>query len=230
MKLSSVLGPADPVLTQIWDRPVCVVHWTFAVAVPALWWTAENNEMGWHFRIGILVLMALVFRILWGFFGGSTARFVGFVVAPARAIAYLRGEEMHSGLGHNPAGGYSVLALLTLLVMQVGLGVFAGDPDDGATGPLNSLVSVVTADRATQLHETVFYILLSFIALHLIAIGYHRLVRGEKLVEAMISGKRSLTSPAGPAFISAPRARVIACATVSILFGWWIWSGAVPLG
>ena len=56
---------------------------------------------------GYAMLVAIVFRVLWGFFGGSTARFAQFV-APWKALTYLPSLLRIPGtkyLGHNPAGG-----------------------------------------------------------------------------------------------------------------------------
>ncbi len=72
--------------------------------------------------------------------------------------------------------GWSVLAMLGLMALQVTLGFFAGDPDDGTTGPLNHLVSSSTASRMTELHGIVFYLILAMIVLHLGAIIYYRVV------------------------------------------------------
>jgi cytochrome b len=85
-------------------------------------------------------------------------------------------------------GGWSVLALLGLLVVQVGLGLFAVDPDGVNAGPLDRLVSFETGRKITHLHGLVFNILLAFIALHVIAVLFYLLYKRENLIAAMFRG------------------------------------------
>ena len=208
---------------KVWDLPVRICHWLFALILPAMWWTAENGEMGWHIRLGLLLLVVLVFRVLWGFAGSSTARFASFVRGPARVIAHLRGNSDKTVLGHNPAGGWSVIAMLLAMIAQVSFGLFAGDPYDGATGPLNSMVRTMTADSLTDLHETFFYVVLALVVLHLLAIAWYVGLKRDNIVRPMITGSRVLpetTEGTG----SAPAWRVIACLLPALALAWWIWS------
>ena len=74
------------------------------------WWSVHNHHTDWHIWSGCAILTLLIFRILWGFVGSSTARFSSFVRGPRTIAAYLRGSW--SGIGHNPLGALSVLALV----------------------------------------------------------------------------------------------------------------------
>jgi cytochrome b len=112
----------------------------------------------------------LIFRILWGFVGSSTARFGNFVRGPRGIADYWRGGWR--GIGHNPLGALSVLALLLVTAVQVGLGLVSQDEDGIIMGPLAPLVSSDTSDKARDIHELWFYVLLAFIALHLLANDY----------------------------------------------------------
>ncbi|MGX7953118.1 cytochrome b/b6 domain-containing protein [Tsuneonella sp. HG249] len=212
----------------MWDLPVRAVHWSLVLALPALWWTGENHEMDWHMRIGLVVLALVVFRILWGFAGSSTARFGNFVRGPGQVLAYLKGKTRHSGVGHNPVGGYSALLLLGLLALQVALGLFSGDEDDGVTGPLNQRVSYAAGDFATEAHEVLFYAVLAAVAVHIAAILFYLFVKRNNLVSPMLTGRsKALVSEAGLTTVAGWRAA--ACAVIALTFAWWIWSGA-PLG
>lgn len=214
----------------IWDLAVRICHWSFVLLIPAMWWTAENHEMGWHMRLGIVLLALLVFRVLWGFFGSSTARFSRFVRGPGAVIAYFRNlSQPHEPvIGHNPAGGWSVMALLGAMILQVVLGLFSGDPFDGATGPLNELVGVTAADTMTELHETFFNVLIALVALHVAAIAFYLVVKRDNLVRPMVTGKRSV--PAGlEGYAPVPAWRGAVCALIALGMAWWIWIGAPPL-
>jgi cytochrome b len=137
-----------------------------------------------------VLLGLLVFRVLWGFLGPETARFAQFVKGPKAVLAYLRGDRgAGPSIGHSPLGGWSTLVLLGTMLLQVSLGLFAGDPFDGTTGPLNKLVGVRLADTITELHETVFWVIAGLVALHLAAICYYA-ARGDDLLSPMVGGNR----------------------------------------
>ncbi|KPH60283.1 MULTISPECIES: cytochrome b/b6 domain-containing protein [Novosphingobium] len=222
--MSSHKGAAT-VRTPLWDWPVRIIHWSFALLIPALWWTAENGEMGWHTSIGTILMQLVVIRVLWGFVGSSTARFSSFVRGPGAVLRHLRSQNDTPTAGHNPAGGWSVVVLLGLMALQIALGLFAGDPDDGTTGPLNHLVSSTAASRVTDLHETVFYLILAMIVLHLAAIVYYRVIKRDNLIAPMITGARAM--PAGTTgMVKAPVWRLIACIVAAWLTGWVVWVGA----
>ncbi|MEL6876529.1 MAG: cytochrome b/b6 domain-containing protein [Pseudomonadota bacterium] len=210
----------------IWDWPVRLTHWGFALLIPAMWWTAENGEMGWHMRLGLVLLALVLFRIFWGFVGSDTARFANFVRSPMAALADLLGRRKQgvNAIGHSPSGAWSVVFLLTAMLAQVGLGLFAGDPYDGATGPLNSLVGVMTADTLTEWHETFFWVLVGLIALHLIAVLLYQTIGGQKLVGPMITGSRASDAPiSGNKGGSAVRA--FACLLLAVAIAGLIGSG-----
>lgn len=212
---------------RVWDLPVRICHWGFAVLIPAMWWTAENSEMGWHKRLGIMLLALLAFRIMWGFFGSSTARFSQFLKGPAAVISYLRGRTYRE-IGHNPAGGWSAFALLLVLSVQVVSGLFSGDIYDGATGPLNEHVRIGTAGQLTDLHESLFNVVLALTALHLAAIAFYALFKKDNLVPPMLSGAKQ--GPAGMAgMVAAPAWRAALAALLSGALAYWVWLGGPGL-
>ncbi|MFM7348673.1 MAG: cytochrome b/b6 domain-containing protein [Erythrobacter sp.] len=176
---------------SVWDPLLRLTHWSFPLLIPALWWTAENHRYALHKRIGLVLLGLLLFRFLWGFLGPETARFSQFVKGPVAVLGYLRGKagEGVAAIGHSPLGGWSTLVLLGVMLVQAGLGLFAGDPFDGTTGPLNALVGFELADTITELHETGFWVIVGLVALHLAAITFYA-VRGDDLLSPMVGGAR----------------------------------------
>src|SRR5690349_24353754 len=104
---------------RVWDLPTRLVHWLLVLLVPFSWWTAESGRLEWHRWSGYGLLGLVLFRVYWGFFGSSTARFSRFVRGPRAIVAYLRGR-LPASVGHNPLGALSVLALLGLLIAQIG--------------------------------------------------------------------------------------------------------------
>ena len=212
-----------------------ICHWSFAVLLPVMWWTAENSEMRWHMRAGTAMLALVMFRLLWGFFGSSTARFGSFVTGPLAVISYLRNiwDRHDATFGHNPAGGWSVVALLALLGTQACLGLFSGDPYDGATGPLNDLVGVMVAGQFTDWHELLFNVILGFAALHIAAVTFYMMGLGDNLIGAMITGRRPApkVSPSAmvPVMAQVPAWRAMACAGVAVAAALWVYYGAPGL-
>lgn len=215
---------------KLWDLPVRVVHWSFVALMPALWWTAEHDQMAWHKRLGYLALGLILFRIYWGFFGSSTARFAGFVKGPKAVFAYVRTLFAKGGepvVGHNPMGGWSVVILLLLILSEVKLGLFSVDVDGIESGPLASFVSFDLGRLAAHLHHTVFNLLLAFIALHILAVVFYLVAKRENLIRPMLSGWRDMAASATPPTF-APVWRLVVGVGLAIGLAWWI-SAGLPL-
>jgi cytochrome b len=179
---------------RIWDAPTRLVHWLLVALVAFSWWTAENGRMDWHRYSGYAVLGVLVFRIYWGIVGSDTARFANFVKGPRAVAQYFRDKS--SIVGHNPLGALSVIALLVLLVTQVGLGLFAVDVDGLESGPLSHLVSFDEGREYAKSHELVFNILLALIALHIAAVLFYLIAKRDNLIAPMITGAKNWAAQA----------------------------------
>ena len=192
-------APVAPgaVRVRVWDLPTRVTHWTLVVVIGVLWWTAETGRMEWHRWAGYTMLALLLFRLYWGFFGSSTAKFSGFVRGPRAIGQYFKGNWSPAA-GHNPLGALSVLALLGLLLLQVGLGLFAVDVDGIESGPLSLYVSFETGRAAAEWHEIVFTALQVLVALHIVVVFYYLLGKRQNLVGAMFSGKRRFENAVAP--------------------------------
>lgn len=183
--------------TRVWDLPTRVVHWLFVIGLGVSWWTAETGRMEWHRWSGYTLLALVLFRLYWGFVGGSTARFGNFVRGPRAILAYLRGASRDS-IGHNPLGALSVLALLGLLLLQIVLGLFAVDVDGIESGPLSLYVSFETGRVCAEWHDVVFNVLLALVALHVVAVLYYLLFKRRNLIGAMLTGKRVFDGDVAP--------------------------------
>lgn len=190
---------------RIWDLPIRLFHWALVLLVPALWATHHYEQMDLHILLGEITLGLLLWRLLWGLFGSSTARFASFVRGPGAVLRYLRGGG--KGLGHNPLGGWSVLLMLLALTVQTGLGLFASDEDGIFFGPLAS-TDLETAHTIAERHETFFWILVAIIALHVLAILWYRFARRDDLVTPMLTGRGAAVEGAG-ALVPAPLWRLL---------------------
>jgi cytochrome b len=211
----------------VWDLPIRLYHWLLAALIPFSWWAVKNHHTDWHIWSGIAILTLLIFRLLWGLFGSSTARFSNFVRGPRAVLAYLRDETSWRSAGHTPLGALSVVAMLLAIAIQVGLGLIATDPDGLYEGPLAQLVSLHMSETARDLHEVNFYVIAGLIALHVAAIVYYRLVRGQKLTGAMITGRAALD----PDVTQMRRAKwwaTLLCLAAAFAVSRWVVAGAPP--
>lgn len=187
---------------RVWDLPTRLFHWSLAAALAGLAVTgyAGGAWMDWHARLGTLVLVLLLFRVVWGCIGGRWSRFASFVPTPARLKAYLQGRPtLQDEAGHSPLGALSVLAMLLVVFAQVATGLVSDD-GGGFIGPLNDRVSSAAALAATALHKQVGqWLLLGLVLLHVAAIGWYRIARQRKLVRAMVDGDKLLPYRVPPA-------------------------------
>ena len=198
---------------RIWDRPTRLFHWLLVVLIPLQWWTAEEEMIEIHMILGRVMLGLILFRLFWGLIGGSTARFAGFVRGPGAVISYLRGRLPHA-VGHNPLGALSAVALLLLLAVQVGLGLFATDEDGLYSGPLAHLVGEEASETLTERHEDMFDVLLAVIGIHVAAIVYYTWFRRQDLVGPMVTGSGEAPEGAEPMRV-APAWRFAVAATLA---------------
>jgi cytochrome b len=184
---------------RVWDLPTRVFHWALAACIVGLLATAwaPGAWVEWHARLGYAVLALLAFRLVWGFIGGRWSRFAAFFYAPGSVLAYLRGRPHPDHLvGHNPLGAASVFAMLLVLLAQVGTGLVSDD-EIAFTGPLNRFVSSSSGLAATWYHKAVGqWLLLALVVLHVAAILYYLLRKGDNLVRPMIRGDKVVASAA----------------------------------
>ena len=180
---------------RVWDLPTRLFHWALAACVVGLVITANigGNWMNWHFRFGYSVLTLLLFRMVWGVVGGHWSRFRSFVYTPATLMAYLRGRgRAQDSVGHTPTGALSVFALLLVLLVQVGSGLFSDD-EIAFAGPLTALVSSEWVGSATSYHKNIGkFLVIGLVVLHLLAIAYYRWAKKTDLVRPMVTGDKQL--------------------------------------
>ena len=211
----------------VWDLPTRLFHWVLVALIAFSWWSAKNDELDLHLWSGMGVLTLLLFRILWGLFGSSTARFSNFVRGPSAVLGYFRGTWQ--GIGHSPLGALSVVALLGLIAVQVGLGLFASDEDGLLLGPLSHFISGDASEEIADLHEDLFNVLLVLIGIHIAAVLFYWLAKRQNLVGPMITGHAKVDPEAIP---MRPGKWWVAllCLVAAIAVTRWIIAGAPPFG
>ncbi len=224
----------DRKIVRAWDLPTRVFHWTLVSLLISAYVSFRfsevfgDNTLKWHRYNGYAILVLLVWRVLWGFVGSSTSRWSAFVRWPWAAAGYaldlLRGRDRHY-LGHNPLGSWMILAVLTVLAAQAGMGLFTVEHNDTTWGPLYKLASEGRQKLLTVWHTQAFYyVLLPLLAAHITANVLYGLIKKDPLIRAMVTG----TKPAAPyedqheaAIVAQPLMLALAClaAAITVVFG-----------
>lgn len=201
----------------VWDPIVRIGHWTLVLAFFTAYFTGDEFTAQ-HVWAGYVVAITLVIRILWGFVGSKHARFSDFVRGPGAVFGYLAGlinNRPKRHLGHNPAGGAMIIALLFSLSATVFSGMALYAAEDGK-GPLAGVIAAETGpavnraagqeevrededdDEAGEgaeevwedLHEFFVYLTLALIGLHIFGVVMSSLAHRENLARAMVTGRK----------------------------------------
>lgn len=212
----------------VWDLPVRLFHWTLAVLIVLSWWTAQSGQLDLHLYSGSAILTLVVFRVLWGFFGSSTARFSSFLRGPRKVMAFVRDPQSWASAGHTPLGALSIVAMLAAIAVQVLLGMFSVDTDGLFEGPLAHFLSIAGNDQARGFHEAWFWVVVALVAMHIVAVIVYRL-RNKKLTIAMITGIGE-TPPGSPPLRRGKWWVALLCLAAGLAVTRWLLAGAPPLG
>jgi cytochrome b len=177
---AAAASPTDNANVRVWDLFVRIFHWSLVGLFVLAF--ATGDEIEWlHIRVGYVIAALVALRIAWGFVGTRYARFNDFVRSPRDTATYLRQAirwQAPRYLGHNPAGGAMVVALL---VMIAGI---------AATGFAMTTDAFWGVEWVEDLHEGLVYTTIGLVALHVAGVVFSSLEHGENLVKAMITGRK----------------------------------------
>jgi cytochrome b len=207
---------------KVWDLPVRLFHWAIVVLIFLAWWTQEYDHMDWHVWTGYTILTLLLFRLVWGFIGSDTARFVKFLSGPISALAHLAHitrREADGEIGHNAAGGWMVLLMLALIGVQAGTGLFAND--DGSTeGPLMHFVSKDQSDWLSHIHSLNFKLIEAAVVLHVLAILAYAVLKRQNLVRPMVTGAKDISGDVVAPRLASPVLALVVLAVAAGVVAW----------
>jgi cytochrome b len=203
---------------RVWDLPTRLFHWALALCALGLFVTGiiGGYVRPWFARVVFAVARLLVFGVAGGVVGGHWSRFATFTHSPRVVLDYLRGRApAELAIGHSPLASASVYALLTFLAAQVATGLFSADLEEFA-GPLNIFVANATARLLTAYHKNIGEpALIALVLLHVAAIAYYHVRRGQNLISPMVHGDKTL-SMAAPASRDDWRSRLLAAVLLII--------------
>lgn len=220
---------ASTASVRVWDAPTRLFHWALTLLIALQYATGEYHllDMRWHYWFGYATLVLIVFRVLWGFAGSQTSRFADFVRGPAATARYMKSilsTNPQRSIGHNPLGGWSVLALLSCAAVQAVSGLFASDEIDN-DGPMVARVSGTTVKWMTWLHQWNQNLLLTLIGLHVVAVLLYLVRKHENLIVPMLSGRKDVADARSLRFVSSWRAlALLTLSGVAVAALLWLWS------
>jgi len=165
---------------RVWDPFVRIFHWMLLGLFVAAFVSAEESET-LHVWIGYSIALLLILRVAWGFVGSRHARFSDFVRSPRATGVYLvqvLRSKAPRHLGHNPAGGIMVVALL-LAVSGI-----------AATGIMMTTDAFWGSEALEDIHEALVYGTIGLICLHVAGVILSSIQHRENLVRAMFTGRK----------------------------------------
>ncbi len=176
---------------RVWDLPTRIFHWLFALTIIGSIITIQLGEQQLHAYCGYTALILIFFRIIWGFIGPFHIRFVNFIPTWSKLRAYFQGISF-GGLGHNPLGALSVIALIFIPLIQGLTGLFIDD-DIAFTGPLSKFISNDLVSTLSSMHRFNSNLIYGVITLHVVAILYYLIFKRKNLIKPMIDGDQLLS-------------------------------------
>lgn len=198
---------------KVWDPLVRLFHWSLVLAFAVAYITEDEWE-NLHVWAGYSVAALVAFRVVWGIIGTRHARFGDFIFRPATVIAYLKDMaalRARRYIGHNPAGGAMVLALLLSLAMTTlsGMQLYAVEKNAGPFAEVEVHLSPIAVAQADddeedehgrnghggesvweEVHEFFANFTLLLVLLHIAGVAVSSLAHGENLPRAMVTGKK----------------------------------------
>lgn len=178
---------------KVWDPLVRIFHWSLVAAFAVAYFSSEDEWLGLHSVAGYIVLALVLFRLVWGFVGPRHARFSDFLYRPSAVMQHLKqvlSLRAPRYIGHNPAGGAMIVALLVSLFITTVFGLAVYGAEEGA-GPLAAALAGVSKSRAhalEEIHEFFANFTVVLIFAHVAGVVLESLLHRENLVRAMFTG------------------------------------------
>jgi cytochrome b len=174
---------------QVWDAPTRLFHWLLLSLVVTAWFTGEGEggTGSIHRYAGEAIAGLIVFRVIWGFWGGEHARFSDFAAGPSNILAHVQNlfsKTPTRHLGHNPLGGVAVFLLLATIAIIVATGLFSGGEDNA--GPFAGVWGL----ELSGVHDIAFRVLQALTVVHVVGVIVETFKAKDALVPAMITGSK----------------------------------------
>ena len=180
---------------MVWDPLVRIFHWSMAACFLVAYVT-EDEWLQLHVAAGYTILGLILFRLMWGVIGTPHARFSDFVRGPQAVWSYMKdiaGFRARRYLGHNPAGGAMVVALLLCLTITGASGLLLLGVEE-MSGPLADMAQSIPqayGEWVKEFHEIFANLTLVLVILHLAGVFLAGFQHRENLVKSMVTGVKA---------------------------------------
>jgi len=178
-------GETPPATIKVWDPFVRIFHWSLVTLFVVAYATGDEVQRV-HEAAGYAIAGLLTARILWGFVGPKHARFTDFVRSPREALAYFRDVLVFRArryIGHNPAGGLMVVALITMLTATC------------ITGYLMTTDAYWGSEAMENVHGALANMTVALVLIHVLGVLVASFEHRENLVKAMFTGRKRASDP-----------------------------------
>ncbi|MBS0245161.1 MAG: cytochrome b/b6 domain-containing protein [Proteobacteria bacterium] len=179
-QLVEVGGVTPPATVKVWDPLVRVFHWSLATLFLVAYATGDDVETV-HIAAGYTIAGLVTFRVIWGLIGPAHARFSNFVRSPRETLTYLRDVALFRApryIGHNPAGGAMIVALLVMITGSC------------ITGYLMTTDAYWGSKVLEGIHEAFANLTIGLVVFHVIGVLIASFEHRENLVKAMVTGRK----------------------------------------
>lgn len=206
---------------KVWDIYTRLWHWLLVGGIFFQWLSGEvlDDQMQNHALIGYTLLGMMIFRLCWGFIGPEAVRFNRFVPSWNTLTSFLSAPNKTIFVSHNPLGALAVVAFIVLITLQAASGFFMED-EIFFTGPLYNWLSSNTTSTIAEIHDIAFTGILLLIAVHIMAVLYHRFKHEPFIIKAMVTGNKPLTNPFQTLPAIQLHLRACLCIAISIITVW----------
>ncbi len=173
-------GETPPATVKVWDPFVRLFHWSLVTLFAVAYLTGDEIQRI-HEAAGYAIAGLLGARILWGFIGPRHARFTDFVRSPRETFAYLRHAlafRARRYIGHNPAGGFMVVALITSLTATC------------ITGYMMTTDAYWGSEALEDVHGALANMTVALVVIHVIGVLVASFEHHENLAKAMVTGRK----------------------------------------
>jgi cytochrome b len=177
---------------KVWDPLVRVFHWSLVLFFFTAYFTEDDFET-LHVWAGYTVAALVGFRVIWGLIGTPHARFTDFVRSPAQVWRYvvaIPAGKARRYIGHNPAGGAMVIALLLSLAGTTLFGMALYGADEHAGPLVGTWIASFDEHTLKEIHEFFANFTLLLVGLHVAGVLFSSLHHRENLVRSMINGRK----------------------------------------
>lgn len=177
-------GARPPATVKVWDLLVRVFHWSLATSFVVTYVTGDDIERV-HVAVGYVIAGLIIVRIVWGLIGSRHARFSSFIRPPREVLSYLRDVALLQArryIGHNPAGGAMIIALLAAMIGLC------------TTGYLMTTDAYWGAQSVEEIHEALATLSVGLVVAHILGVLVTSFEHRENLVASMITGRKKMAA------------------------------------